>query len=68
MIILVSNFRRVLHVVFFLLSGVDRCLNQVWRWNWQSDSKRRHIKFTRWGITQKKNTTYYFWLCLRNKK
>ena len=26
----------------------------LWRWNRQSVPKRRHIKFRRWGITQKK--------------
>jgi len=27
---------------------------RLWRWNWQSVPKRRHIKFRRQGITQKK--------------
>jgi len=34
----------------------------LWRWNRQSVSKRRHIKFRRRGITQKKkHTTYRTW-------
>jgi hypothetical protein len=30
------------------------CLHDLWRWNWQSIPKRRHIKFRRRGITRKK--------------
>jgi hypothetical protein len=30
------------------------CLHHLWRWNWQNVPKRRHIKFRRRGITQKK--------------
>ena len=51
-------------VVFFLL-GDQRCeyyLCRLRRWNRRSFPKLRHIKFRRWGITQKKeykkNTRY----------
>ena len=30
------------------------CSHGLWRWNWQSIPKRRHIKFSRRGITHKK--------------
>ena len=30
------------------------CLHRLWRWNWHSVPKRRHIKFRLRGITQKK--------------
>jgi len=35
----------------------------LWRWNRQSVPKRRHIKFRRQGITQKK--TYNFTVCMK---
>ena len=39
------------------------CLSDLWRWN--SVPKRRHIKFRRWGITQKKECNIHskakFW-------
>jgi len=34
-------------------SWAVRCMC-LWRWNRQSVPKLRHIKFRRWGITQKK--------------
>jgi hypothetical protein len=33
------------------------CSHDQQRWNSQSVPKRRHIKFRRWGITQKKEHT-----------
>jgi len=64
---LISNFRRVLYVVCFLLGNstasefymptfrntlsVPSCL---WRWKRHSVPKRRHIKFRRRLITQRK--------------
>jgi len=54
---LIPNFRRVLNVVCFLLVNslasdffIPTC---IWRWNGHVP-KRRHIKFRRRGITQKK--------------
>ena len=83
----ISNFRRALNVVCFLLGdspaselymptfrntlfhlhrqvGVFRILHAptcLWRWNRQSVPKRRHIKFSRRGITQKKAYIFFFW-------
>ena len=41
------------------------CLHDLWRWKWWSVPKRRHIKFRRWGITQKNeyniHNTAKFW-------
>jgi hypothetical protein len=34
--------------------GYSSYLHRLWRWNRQSVPKRRHIKFRRWGINQKK--------------
>jgi hypothetical protein len=49
---LISNFRRVLYVVYFLLgNSTPTCL---WRGNSQSVSKRWRIKFRCRGITRKK--------------
>jgi len=36
---------------------VSSCLQHLWRWNWQSVPKRRHIKFRDLGIIQIKSTT-----------
>jgi len=33
---------------------ISSCLHRLWRWNRQSVPKRRHIHFSRRGITQKK--------------
>jgi len=76
----ISNFRRVLYVVCFLLGNsptsefymptfrntlfhlhrhVGTCL---WIWNRQSVPKRRHIKFRRRGITQKKTYKICFYV------
>jgi len=46
---LISNFRRVLNVVCFLLGNSTPI--RLWRWKRQSVPKRRHIKFRRRGIT-----------------
>ena len=49
-VFLISNFRCVLNVVCFLLgNSTPTCLLK-----WSSVPKRRHIKFRRRGITQKK--------------
>jgi hypothetical protein len=79
-VFLISNFRRVLNVVFFLLGdspasefymptfrktlfnfiGDVSCLHRIWRWN--SVPKRRHRKFRRRRIIQKKDyNTNLFW-------
>jgi hypothetical protein len=59
--LLISNFRRVLYVVCFLLGNslaskfyMPTVRNTLWRWNRQSVPKRQHIKFIHRGITQKK--------------
>jgi len=31
------------------------CSHHLWRWNWQSVPKHRHLKFKCRGITQRKN-------------
>ena len=59
MLFLTLNFRRVLHVVCFLatqtiLKFSHSSPTSLRRWNRQSVPKRRHIKFRRRGITQKK--------------
>jgi len=80
--LLISNFRRFLNVVCFLLGNSPTseficwrfgtlCLFllprrigiRLWKWNRQSVPKRRHIKFRRRGITQKKayNMGYIPW-------
>jgi hypothetical protein len=65
-VFLISNFRRVLNVVCFLLGNspasefyMPTFWNtffipaHLWRWNRQSVPKRRHKKFRRRAITQK---------------
>jgi hypothetical protein len=54
-IFLISNFRRVLNVVCFLLGNSTHAYLPVKME--QSVPKRRHIKFRRRGITQKKHTS-----------
>jgi len=44
------------------LHNYSSCLHHLWRWNWQSVTKRRHIKFRRRGITQKKENKNLFLL------
>ena len=68
MLFLTLNFRRVLYVVCFLatqtiLKFSHSSPTSLRRWNRQSVPKRRHIKFRRRGITQKKtynNKPIYF--------
>jgi len=66
---LISNLRRIINVVFFLLGDSPASefyvptfrntvssisIGCVWRWNWQCVPKRRHIKFGLREITEKK--------------
>jgi len=53
------EFLRTFYILDFLIYS-PTCL---WRWNRQSVPKRRHIKFRRRGITQKKIYNIHF-ICL----
>jgi hypothetical protein len=55
-VFLISNFRRVLNIVCFLLGNSPTSEFYTYRpmKMQQSVPKRRLIKFRRWGITQKK--------------
>ena len=50
------------------------CSHGLWKWNRQSVPKRWNIKFRHWGITQRKITTFFYFifktvacLCLTGK-
>jgi hypothetical protein len=53
-----NNWEEILHS----LHNYSSCLHHLWRWNWQSVPKHRHIKFRRRGITQKKEYKNLFLL------
>jgi len=58
---------RYKYILRFLDLKLSSCLHHLWRWNWQSVPKRRHIKVRRREIIQKKeyNKLRYckFYLC-----
>jgi len=69
---LISNFRRVLNVVCFLFGDSPasefymptfrNIMSVQTEWNRQSVPKRRHIKFRRQGLTQKKAYNKYTYI------
>jgi len=59
---LISDFRRDLNIVYFLL-GISPayCTPSLWRWNWYRVPKRRPTTIWRRGATQKKIYNHPSW-------